>query len=125
MVTIKKKTFKHCTPSKEDMILAFLRDLNARHTALKERIHAYRFPLPPGGQKFMGLVYFTIPVIAGYYVMQWAIGQSEKNLGPKGKRLEDSMDASSKHKAASMKVLIQARNKMKKDSDSSNVSSQS
>jgi hypothetical protein len=28
----------------------------------------------------MGFVYFSIPVISGYFIMQWAIGKSEANL---------------------------------------------
>ena len=66
-------------------MFSFLRELSARHEALKERIHAFRIPLSPRGQRIMGFVYFCIPVIGGYYIMQAAIGQSHKNLaGLKG-----------------------------------------
>ena len=51
-------------------MLGFFRNLSARHTKLKDAIHAYRFPLPVWGQKAMGFVYFTIPVLGGYFVMQ-------------------------------------------------------
>ena len=97
------------------MMIRYLKDLREKHENLKKRIHAFRLPLSPTGQKVMGFVYFTIPVIVGYYIMQvvyglydsinddkddnhqiltnfylinfytllylqWAIGQSEKNL---------------------------------------------
>lgn len=66
----------------------FLRQLNQRHERLKKYVHtAWRVPLPPWGQKAMGFVYFCIPVIGGYYVMQWAIGKSHKSIGPRGELL--------------------------------------
>jgi hypothetical protein len=68
-------------------ILAFLRSISARHTALKERIHAFRIPLPPWGQKIMGFVYFTIPVVGGYYIMEYANQQSARNIGINGSKL--------------------------------------
>jgi hypothetical protein len=74
-------------------MLAFLRKMSAGHTALKERIHAYRIPLPPAGQKLMGFVYFSIPVIGGYSIMQWAVAQSAVNLGAQGEMLNTSPEA--------------------------------
>lgn len=47
----------------------FLRELNRRHEALKHRIHSFRIPLSKTGQRIMGVVYFSIPVIAGYFIM--------------------------------------------------------
>ena len=70
------------------MVLTFFREVSRRHTALKERIHAFRIPLPKWGQRVMGFVYFTIPVIGGYYVMQYAIGQSEVNIGARGEKVQ-------------------------------------
>ena len=35
----------------------------------------------------MGFVYFTIPIIAGYFIMQFAISKSEKNIGINGSKL--------------------------------------
>ena len=60
----------------------FLRKLSARHEALKERIHNFRMPLSPAGIRFMKLVYFTIPIVGGWYIMQSAIGYSERNTTP-------------------------------------------
>jgi hypothetical protein len=66
----------------------FFRKLNQRHERLKNWVHeGWRVPLPPWGQKAMGFVYFCIPVVGGYYVMQWAIGKSHKSIGPRGELL--------------------------------------
>jgi hypothetical protein len=35
----------------------------------------------------MGGVYFTIPVVGGYQIMQWAIRKSHKEIGEHGERL--------------------------------------
>ena len=61
-------------------MLGFLRDLGERHERLKKKIHSTRIPLPKGGQRFMGVVYFSIPVIGGYFVMKWAQGRAERNF---------------------------------------------
>lgn len=44
-------------------------DLRDRHEKLKKRIHAFRIPLSPRGQLAMKCVYFSIPLIAGYFIM--------------------------------------------------------
>jgi hypothetical protein len=48
----------------------FFRNISRKHEELKKKIHSFRIPLSPRGQKIMGFVYFTIPIIAGYYIMQ-------------------------------------------------------
>lgn len=55
-------------------MIRYLKDLREKHENLKKRIHAFRLPLSPTGQKVMGFVYFTIPVIVGYYIMQVVYG---------------------------------------------------
>lgn len=35
----------------------------------------------------MGLIYMTIPIVGGYYVMQWAIAKSHASIGERGERL--------------------------------------
>ena len=55
----------------------WLYELHQRHERLKHFVHnGMRYPLPPWGQKVMGLVYFSIPVFLGYHVMQWAISKA-------------------------------------------------
>ena len=36
----------------------------------------------------MGFFYFTIPVVGGWYVMQWAISKSVDEIGARGEKLE-------------------------------------
>ena len=64
-----------------------------RHERLKNYVHnGFRYPLPRWGQRVMGFVYFTLPVIGGYHVMQWAISKSHEEIGERGKiKLEGSL----------------------------------
>ncbi len=62
---------------------------NQRHERLKNYVHtAWKVPLPKWGQFAMGCFYFSVPVVGGWYVMQWAIEKSHKSIGPKGELLE-------------------------------------
>jgi len=61
--------------------MEFIRDLGRRHGELKQRIHATRVPLGARGQVLMGLVYFSIPVIGGYFVMDWATSRADRKWG--------------------------------------------
>jgi len=36
----------------------------------------------------MGCFYFTIPVVGGWYVMQWAISKSHDEIGLRGEKLQ-------------------------------------
>jgi predicted secreted protein len=65
-----------------------LRSFHERHEKIKHTVHtAWRIPLPKYGQIIMGCVYFTIPVVGGWYVMQWAISKSVDSIGPRGEKL--------------------------------------
>jgi hypothetical protein len=62
--------------------------LQDRHERLKNTIHnGFRYPLPRYGQILMGMVYFTIPVVGGWYIMQWAISKSHHSIGLYGEKL--------------------------------------
>lgn len=50
---------------------------------------AWRYPLPRWGQYAMGCFYFTIPVVGGWYVMQWAISKSVDEIGARGEKLQN------------------------------------
>jgi hypothetical protein len=39
----------------------------------------------------MGGVYFTIPVVGGYWVMQWAISKSHETIGKRGELLDENL----------------------------------
>lgn len=60
--------------------MEFLRELSARHERLKRKIHATRVPLSPAGQRVMGLVYFSVPVVCGYFIMKWTERRAEANF---------------------------------------------
>lgn len=67
---------------------SMFRQFHVRHERLKNTVHtAWRVPLPPAGIAFMGLVYFSIPVVGGWYVMQWAISKSHQSIGERGEYL--------------------------------------
>ena len=62
--------------------------LHQSHERLKRSVHeGMRYPLPTWGRRFMGFVYFTIPIVGGYYVMQWAISKAHDSIGPNGEFL--------------------------------------
>jgi hypothetical protein len=72
-----------------DRIFEAARNFNERHQRVKTYVHtAWRMPLPKWGQFAMGCIYFSIPVVGGWHVMQWAIGEAHKSIGPKGEYLE-------------------------------------
>lgn len=60
--------------------MTFFQELRLKHENLKKKIHSFRMPLSRNGQRFMGFVYFLIPVVSGYFIMDIAIKQSEENL---------------------------------------------
>eukprot|EP01039_Chlorochromonas_danica_P002442 gene2442-2675_t len=59
--------------------MSFFEDFSAKHEQLKKRIHSFRMPLSPTGQRIMKVVYFSIPLISGYYIMKAAKEESERN----------------------------------------------
>ncbi|CCI43612.1 unnamed protein product [Albugo candida] len=59
--------------------MRLLRSLQERHERLKSAIHGTRIPLSRNGRLFMGAFYFSAPVVAGYYMMQWAQHKAETN----------------------------------------------
>jgi hypothetical protein len=66
-----------------------LSNISKSHDRLKHAVHT-RFRMPihnKYGRWAMGFVYMTIPVVGGYYVMQWAIHKSHESIGERGERL--------------------------------------
>ncbi|CAN0438823.1 unnamed protein product, partial [Ectocarpus sp. 13 AM-2016] len=49
--------------------MGIMDDFSAGHQRLKERIHNFRMPLSRPGRIAMSIVYFSIPVVGGYYLM--------------------------------------------------------
>lgn len=74
----------------EPWLFSAIRSFRKGHERLKQRVHtAWRYPLPKWGRVVMGGVYFTIPVVGGYYVMQWAISISHETIGEHGELLDE------------------------------------
>jgi hypothetical protein len=68
---------------------SLLRDVNNRHERLKNYVHeGFRVPLPKWGRFLMGCFYFSIPLVGGHYVMQWAISKSHESIGEQGEKLQ-------------------------------------
>jgi hypothetical protein len=58
------------------------------HERIKKFVHeGMRYPLPKWGRFIMGCFYFSVPVIGGWYIMQWAIHQSHQSIGVHGELL--------------------------------------
>lgn len=51
------------------------------HERLKRRIHNARMPLPRWAIPIAKLVYFSIPVAFGVWLMMWTFEQMDKNVG--------------------------------------------
>ena len=59
---------------------AFAARVSARHGALKRRVHAFRMPVKSRAGLFaLGVVYFTVPVVAGWYLMGWTNAVAASN----------------------------------------------
>jgi hypothetical protein len=61
--------------------MELVRQLVERHRRLKEKIHSTRIPLSPAGQRVAALVYMSLPLIGGFYIMTWAMAKSETKWG--------------------------------------------
>jgi len=65
----------------ESWFLTKIHEFNQAHNRLKHTVHTtWRYPLPPWGRAVMACVYFSIPVVAGYYVSTYAAGKSEATI---------------------------------------------
>lgn len=58
------------------------------HERLKRRIHQFRVPIHNKFGLFgVGLVYFSVPCIAGYFIMGWTEKIARENLGENNEKL--------------------------------------
>jgi uncharacterized membrane protein YjdF len=64
-------------------------DISESHERLKKRIHTFKMPLSPIAYRVVMVCYLTIPIIGGYYTMQYTNTLVEKNLGKQGSKLRD------------------------------------
>jgi len=73
---------------------------------LRQRIHSFRIPLSVSGQRFMGFVYFMIPVVFGYFILDWNLRVSERKLNEYRKSLpEPSMETNLQNRAIIRTIL--------------------
>lgn len=80
------------------------------HERLKRRIHAFRMPIRSRLGVFgMGCIYFSVPVVAGYYVMQWSNGLREANLGADRERLLEAKRRWAEEAGGSRPQVVMAR----------------
>lgn len=67
-----------------------MEELFRKHEELKKKIHAFRIPLPPMARRFMGVVYLSIPLVCGYFIMSYVQKKSIENIGLNGSKLNKS-----------------------------------
>lgn len=48
----------------------FWQNLHENHEHLKRKIHGFRIPLSSNGQRVMKVIYFSIPIVVGYFIME-------------------------------------------------------
>jgi hypothetical protein len=83
-----------------------LHTFHRNHEKLKHTVHEkFRYPLPPWGRFLMGCFYFSVPVVGGWYVMQWAISKSHESIGMHGEKLLVPFESENDHEAT--KILGQ------------------
>mmetsp|Transcript_55838 Transcript_55838/g.135271 ORF Transcript_55838/g.135271 Transcript_55838/m.135271 type:complete len:184 (+) Transcript_55838:98-649(+) len=66
--------------------MSFMTRFNDAHERLKHRVHSYwrqnkyLSPRSSGGKFFMSCVYFSIPVVVGYYISTYTVNISESTI---------------------------------------------
>lgn len=80
-------------------------DFGASHQRLKERIHNFRMPLSRPGRIAMNVVYFSIPIIGGHYLMKWAQERAQVNLKEAGV-LPEAGEAPTRSKTHEQNIAI-------------------
>ena len=84
---LKKVLLYHYRSSDSDcfiiVVLSFICFITQRIPSLFcswQRIHAFRLPLGPVGQLFMGLFYFSIPCVIGYNMWIYQTGLANERV---------------------------------------------
>lgn len=76
------------TTMPQNAFLNAIKSFHDRHERLKKVVHeGFRYPLPPWGRFLAGCFYFSLPIVGGYHVMQWAISKAHDSIGENGERL--------------------------------------
>jgi hypothetical protein len=61
-------------------LMATFRDWQERHKRFVKKVHAFRIPLSPQGKAVAQVVYFSVPVVAGYFIMGWATDRAKAEI---------------------------------------------
>lgn len=96
--------------------MGFISDIYDAQERLKKRIHAFRYPLSPPWYRLAICTYIALPVIGGYYVMQYTNKQVELNIGKDGKSIRSPYgfnDSSTAQNAMLQEILNRERDKRK------------
>jgi hypothetical protein len=89
-------------------MLEFFKNFGEKHEQLKKRIHKFRIPLPKWGQRVMGFVYFSLPVMFGYFIMNKTTDIAQQNLGVNGEKVKDERSYYDRSKiVAEQKKILQ------------------
>lgn len=60
--------------------MATLRDWQERHKRFVKKVHAFRIPLSPQGKAVAQVLYFSVPLVAGYFIMGWATDRAKAEI---------------------------------------------
>mmetsp|Transcript_2349 Transcript_2349/g.3132 ORF Transcript_2349/g.3132 Transcript_2349/m.3132 type:complete len:142 (-) Transcript_2349:8-433(-) len=72
-----------------DRLKAAIQTFHVKHERVKKTVHtAWRVPLPKWGQYTMSVVYFSLPLLGGYALLQWINEKREGLIGAQGERLQ-------------------------------------
>ena len=82
----------------------YCRDFN-KEIKLNQKIHSFRLPLSPRGQAVMGVVYFSIPCILGYGIMEWTNKISSEKRAVRRQELRAPSDATIAQNVALQQLL--------------------
>ncbi len=86
---------------------------------MKSRIHNFRIPLSPTGRRIMGFIYFAVPLVSGYFLMEWIKARNEITLKPElEKKLDHNKHPQVREQNEALEKLLQSI-KEKKDRESS------
>jgi hypothetical protein len=76
------------------IIMGRFDDFIEAHARLKARIHAYRYPINSRAGRFgMSMIYFSTPIIIGYFIMQATNVITDRNLGKNREHLIAATEA--------------------------------
>lgn len=81
------------------------------HARLKSRIHSFKMPIRSrAGLAAVKVVYFTVPCLIGWAMLEWTNTVREENLGANGEKLRERQRAWAEEQG---RVLVRAQSPTK------------